>query len=408
LRLARPGTAARIPALDYKALGEEQAATATAEERRLFYVAMTRARERLILSGAARMDTWARGNQGTPIDWIAPAFVADIADDQCSRVTDRGVCVTFVQPEAGDRLSSDRALERGDQVDRMTAEVCAGGRAPGLPVPPTAAPVSDEVPTAAVSALSYSSLELYERCGYRFYIERVLGVPSVDETAAQSAADGSHASGAAQRGELVHALLERLNFRNPQAEFSPLEKLPASDAAAVRELVERFAASDMCARLAAVTDVRREQSFALELAKGLPLLTGTFDVLAREAPSRLLVVDYKSDRLLGADPEQVLAERYELQRQTYALAALRTGAEVVEVVHLFLERPDAPAGRTFTSTDVPLLEQALSRRAWAILRREFPVAEEPYLALCTGCPAEGGLCSWPRALTRRPAPDRLF
>jgi ATP-dependent exoDNAse (exonuclease V) beta subunit len=408
LRLARPGTGSRIPALDYKALGEEQAAAATAEERRLFYVAMTRARERLILSGAARMDTWARGNQGTPIDWITPAFVADVADDHRTRVTDRGVRVTFVQPEVGDPSSSDSASEHVAEAETVAAEACAGGRAPGLPVPQPAVPMTGEVPTASVSSLSYSSLELHERCGYRFYVERVLGVPSADEGAAQPGG-GSRASSPAERGELVHALLERLNFRNPKAEPSWLEQLPAADAAAARELVERFGASDMCARLAAAADVRREQSFALVLADGLPLLTGTFDVLAREGRSRLLVVDYKSDRLVGdADPEQVFAERYELQRQTYALAALRTGAEVVEVVHLFLERPDTPAGRTFVSTDIPPLEQALGRRARAIMRREFPVAEEPYLALCTGCPAEGGLCSWPRALTRRPAPDRLF
>ncbi|HWD63805.1 MAG TPA: UvrD-helicase domain-containing protein, partial [Solirubrobacteraceae bacterium] len=50
LRLARPGTAARVQALDYGTLGDEAAAAAEAEERRLFYVAMTRARERLILS----------------------------------------------------------------------------------------------------------------------------------------------------------------------------------------------------------------------------------------------------------------------------------------------------------------------------------------------------------------------
>ena len=58
LRLAEPGTGRRESALDYKALGEERVATESREERRLFYVAMTRARERLILSGAAKLDAW--------------------------------------------------------------------------------------------------------------------------------------------------------------------------------------------------------------------------------------------------------------------------------------------------------------------------------------------------------------
>ena len=44
------------PALDYQALGDAQVRAEQREERRLFYVAMTRAQERLILSGAAKLE----------------------------------------------------------------------------------------------------------------------------------------------------------------------------------------------------------------------------------------------------------------------------------------------------------------------------------------------------------------
>ncbi len=91
LRLAEPGTGRRESALDYKALGEERVATESREERRLFYVAMTRARERLILSGAAKLDAWPaleNGGGGGPIAWIGPAV--EPLD---------GVAVTFVRPE---------------------------------------------------------------------------------------------------------------------------------------------------------------------------------------------------------------------------------------------------------------------------------------------------------------------
>ena len=53
------------------------AAAEAREERRLFYVAMTRARERLILSGAAKLEAWPAlegpGGGGGPIAWIGPA-----------------------------------------------------------------------------------------------------------------------------------------------------------------------------------------------------------------------------------------------------------------------------------------------------------------------------------------------
>jgi hypothetical protein len=151
--------------------------------------------------------------------------------------------------------------------------------------------------------------------------------------------------------------------------------------------------------------VRREERFAFRLA-GV-LITGALDVLARE-PSRMLVIDYKTDRLEGADPAQVVSDRYATQRLIYALAVLRAGAPAVEVEHLFLERVDEPVSATFTREHAPTLEAELSRLAGGVLRREFAVTERPHRAICEGCPAEGGLCSWPVELTRREAPDRLF
>ena len=43
-----------------------------------------------------------------------------------------------------------------------------------------------------------------------------------------------------------------------------------------------------------------------------------------------------------------------------------------------------------------------------VVERRFEVAPAPYRGLCAGCPAEGGLCSWPLEMTRRDADDRLF
>ena len=104
LRLAQPGTGRRDPALDYRPLAEERQRFDEAEERRLFYVAMTRARERLVLSGAARLDAWPVNGGSGPIGWIGPAFVPEIAaragalDEPSASVSSTGVAVRFVRP----------------------------------------------------------------------------------------------------------------------------------------------------------------------------------------------------------------------------------------------------------------------------------------------------------------------
>jgi hypothetical protein len=171
-------------------------------------------------------------------------------------------------------------------------------------------------------------------------------------------------------------------------------------------LVDGFAASELCARLAAASGVRREERFAFPLA-GV-MVGGVFDVLAWERGERALIVDYKSDRLEGRDPEAVVVAEYSTQRLIYALAALRGGAAAVEVAHVFLEAPERPAVAIFEAADSAELESRLEQLAAGVLKRDFTPAAQPHRGLCSGCPGEGGLCSWPLPVTRREAPDRLF
>ena len=66
LRLATPGGGETLPALAYERLAGALALEEDAEERRLFYVAMTRARDRLILSGSTDPERQHRAAPGRP------------------------------------------------------------------------------------------------------------------------------------------------------------------------------------------------------------------------------------------------------------------------------------------------------------------------------------------------------
>src|SRR5262249_30684066 len=207
LRLIRSGVAGRASAFDYETLANETRQAEEREERRLFYVAMTRARERLILSGATRFEGWLEGKWtgGGPAGWIAPAFVADLGQ----RIGEGGGDVTV-----------------GDARVRLTVEVPGATSADAGPVPESAAPHAaprpavppvpvQAPPGSPVATLSYSALGAYARCGYRFYCERVLGLPPVADPAAApepspSGAEHPSARSPTERGVLLHALLERL------------------------------------------------------------------------------------------------------------------------------------------------------------------------------------------------------
>ncbi len=75
LRLARLDGSASAACLRYEELCEERRRAESAEEERIFYVAMTRARERLLLSGSCDFKRW---SGGAPINWLAPALVPEL------------------------------------------------------------------------------------------------------------------------------------------------------------------------------------------------------------------------------------------------------------------------------------------------------------------------------------------
>ncbi|MBV8431448.1 MAG: PD-(D/E)XK nuclease family protein, partial [Solirubrobacterales bacterium] len=396
IRLARPGTGRREPALAYEELTDEARRQGAAEERRLFYVAMTRARERLIVSGAARLEKWGEGN-GVPMAWLGPDLVSDVSAGEGVR---DGVRFGVVRPVPDDVAEFVGPIPRNSQPGPVT-----------VPPPPLAA----VAPGPPVGAVSYTSLVAYQRCGYRFYVERVLGIPGTEERRpAGPARQAPREAGldAAERGTLVHALLENLDFRRPvlpgaDAIGAAAPRVPSPpEIEDVLGLLEAFAASELRARLGRCTGVRREQRFSF-LHDGL-LITGMLDVMAGEPGDRTLIVDYKSDRLSGAEPAEVVAREYATQQLIYGLAGLRAGAAEVEVGHVFLERPEEVVTVTFRAEDAPALEARLSELTRGLVAREFRVTAAPERSVCHGCPAEGGLCSWPLELTRRTTADRLF
>ena len=128
LRLSEPGTGRPLPALAYRELGEERAAAEAQEERRLFYVAMTRARERLILSGAAKLDAW--DAERSPMGWIAPA------------VEGAGVVARFVGADDG-------CVAPVAPSPAAPASVAPAPAAPSpAPAAPSPAPAAPTAPTA--------------------------------------------------------------------------------------------------------------------------------------------------------------------------------------------------------------------------------------------------------------------
>jgi hypothetical protein len=185
----------------------------------------------------------------------------------------------------------------------------------------------------------------------------------------------------------------------------------------IRDFVAAYCASDLARRVAALAGVTKERHFTFEHDR--VLIHGFLDVFhlaeaasdvgeadvarpetdgLRPSGRRALVVDYKTNLLGEASPEEIVEEDYRLQRLVYALACFRAGAEEVEIVYQFLERPDAPVEAVFSTADVPELEAELSAAIVRIQAGEFPPTPSEFA--CAGCPALDLVCAGPRLRSR--------
>ncbi len=401
-RLGRP--AERLH--DYQQLTELAAERDAEEEARLVYVAATRAKRRLLLSGVFNPNALKK-----EIDTRKPIALQLIRSLLDGDAAEREVEI----PAAGDGLPEGRLrVSLSEPGAGVGAELLAR-RGPERPAaepmaadPPLGRP---EVPPALIGGLSYSALSTFENCGYRFYVERVLGIGD-PEVAADSEGDGASPAGPEVRrrfgpGLAVHALLEwsaRHRWREPSGErvAAALREQGlegTEDRTAALALIGAFLSSPLREEIGAAR-VSAEVPFVIEV--GGTLVRGSIDLLVERPDGSVLVVDYKTDRLEGREPHEMVS-RYAVQRDLYALAAAARGRPV-ETAYAFLERPDQPIRQSFGDAE---LETARGRVEGVLERLAaggFEVTDRPHRALCLDCPARARLCSHEPAAQLRDSP----
>jgi ATP-dependent exoDNAse (exonuclease V) beta subunit len=424
LRLVRLGSP-KIDLFEYDALCEEAAEREAEEELRLFHVAATRARERLIVSGVVNPKA-GKETRGKPVIErlvetlgvpreedstvpVAAPFPRPGLDGELSP-SEIAVRVNLPSPE---RAAELRALHRDGAATR---ELGAG--------PPPL--VERQPPIVPTRPLSYTAISAYKECPYRFYMERVLGLARIDEGAPSDELALSKPEERTARGAAVHGLLEWSQANGwalPSEELvlrhagavglgagtpSPdtarqwlavecLERETPAPLGSLLEPVRAWISSPLRAQIAAqATRTRAEVPFLLGV--GGTVLRGSIDLLVEREGAPPLVIDYKTDRLNGADPAE-RAGHYEVQRLIYALAVAEAlGVGEVEVAYVFLERPGEPAVSVLGAEEMAAARGALEETIARIGSGDFPVAtqEERDWSLCRGCPALRGLCSGPR------------
>ena len=219
-KAAHPKTGVPSPVFGYEDVRRAEQEAGEQERLRLYYVAMTRAIDRLIVSGAIDERL-----ADTPIGWVLERLRCEdelrAAEEPFELErggatflirADRGGEAALEEPVAAAEAEPDEAIPEVGQLAlfgalpelEATTPAVRGYRLPDLapiPVPPL----------HRVRRLSYSALALFERCSYRYYAERVAGLR--EQAAVPGGAGGLAAT---EIGDAVHRLLELVDLRDPR------------------------------------------------------------------------------------------------------------------------------------------------------------------------------------------------
>jgi ATP-dependent exoDNAse (exonuclease V) beta subunit len=394
-RVADPLTTKRRGAFDYDEVREARREEEAAERLRLYYVAMTRAKERLIVSGSIDRNT--ERDASTPIGWVLSRLAADEELEATGPVElERGDARLLVRVDRYDAATWTVAPAEDERVPEVgQLALFAAPEDVGASVPAPVLPALEPVPAPPlhrVRRLSFTALSLFEQCSYKYFALRVAGM-SERPQATRGAGEGLRA---VQVGDAVHKLLELTDLAAPVV--PDLEQVRAwypgvseEELERIRSFVASYCDSPLAARVSGLAHVVKEQHFTFE-HDGV-LLHGFLDVMQLDGP-RALVVDYKTNLLGESAPDEIVDADYRLQRLVYALACFRAGAEEVEVAYQFLERPDAVVETRFTRVQVPELEAELSEAIARIQAGEFRPTPSEFA--CSDCPALDLLCAGPR------------
>ncbi|MCB0876559.1 MAG: UvrD-helicase domain-containing protein [Solirubrobacterales bacterium] len=409
LRLARAG-AGTIDLAGYRELNDRAADADAEESGRLAYVAASRARHRLVLSGTVDREKELEPDDNplrrkSVLGVLAPALGVSGEDGQIVLAEPPtalpGLAAGPFDPAAirvgvNGAGSANAAALCTDRRDRGGGAERSGGTPPLLALA--------DRPAAAARTLSYAALADYERCGYRFLAERVLRLGAGADIGTGDR-DGAGPGGAGF-GRAVHELLEwsaRNSWRPPTASDAEsalrIEGFGSAEAARAAELVAGWAGSPLLAELRADgAAFRPEVPFRIGLGDET-VIRGTIDLIAERPGRPPLFVDYKTDRL-ERDAEPELTAAYEMQRLLYALAiAEATGAGEVESAYCFLQAVDRPIRGRHDGDAIAAGRIAIEERVSRIRAGDFSPTASPRASLCRDCPARARLCPYPTELT---------
>jgi len=378
------------PTALYRLMLDEDSAKDLAESKRLFYVACTRARDYLVLSGVVE-----KGNHNSWMRWLETKY--DLSGGSAAIAYGdeghAGAVTTKLPP-------SKRSRGRMSLAKRYAKKLLAFEPIPAgkRNVDFDAAAIFERtkaVPRSLQRKVCFSVTELedYGKCARLYELKHVHEIPEWGLRRVSMSVPAKRDLSPAERGNVAHRVLEQWNGDGEvdvrKLVSRVLDERGILDSAVRKHLeddimamYDRFMAHELAARIRAAADVRSELQFYLNLDGSV--IEGRIDKVFSSTDGARWIVDFKTDDV-SADQANERAESYGFQLDMYALALSQLTDGSVPRASVYFLTPSVEVARPIDRESVERVRKVAEERIGRIRASDFNAERDDR---CDVCPFE--------------------
>lgn len=363
--------------LTYNLIVEARDCRQSEESKRLLYVAMTRAKERLMFAGITAIDREAKENSENWLDWVKSVIenkgleVRRSVSDIHRRHGHKRKRALVEKKNFRARIEHFNSFSLKDPSEETQALVERFRPHKGVFFDRIDLPVS-----AYLLFAKETGRESYRRVYELGAADRPFEVKDEEVLLAEI----EEVSSPADIGTLVHKVFERLvrkktrdlKYVRETVHFYT-EDSPAL-AADVLKMAETFVQSGFFEELLRAKRIFSELPFSLRLKRGI--VHGVLDLLFQNEAGEWLIVDYKTSNI-GKSEIETTGERYREQMELYALASVKILNQMPEKAVLYFVRPDERYEIGLEVLDAEQLENRYELLQEDIIRFRKELVNEP-------------------------------